>query len=586
MSGDLLYGDSLATYGDAHISFNTYANSFYEAYWVKYTDIAEINLTLVGEGRLWCKVFREAATGGCALIGRHLVDLSASEAGVVRLPVKLVPQGHGHGGRIFVDLEVLAPSRITSLSWCTHARPRRDVSLGVGICTFNRESFVVRTAAKLLSAPPAAAVAKVALVNQGRALESEAFAALRRRGGARLAVYEQGNYGGAGGFARAATELLKHRSITHILFMDDDIELDARHLVTTAAFLRFARTPLVVGGHMLDLFRPSILYEAGNTISPDNLLHPNHHNRDLIELSSLSALSRAVSCHFNGWWYAAIPAQCFRDFGLPSPIFIRGDDLEFGTRLHRAGIETVSLPPVSVWHEPFYAKPPGWQLYYDFRNRLIFASLYEGFALDAPSRLLKLLMVHLIRYDYQQAWFMITALEDFLKGPELLNEGLPAIHERMTQGARPYAPGKLMSAPGLQPAPAELPTRPGAIRQRMLTSLARVFIGRPRGGAYGLHYTDAPLQWVKLAPSYVLSDRAEHFFLHYSYSRASTWTLARRATRAIRRYAKQRRSAAQAWKAAFPGLVTQDSWRSRLGLDQVRAPQAVTAESGMAAMTS
>ena len=201
-----------------------------------------------------------------------------------------------------------------------------------------------------------------------------------------------------------------------------------------------------------------------------------------------------MSCHFNGWWYAAIPAQCFRDFGLPSPIFIRGDDLEFGTRLHRAGIETVSLPPVSVWHEPFYAKPPGWQLYYDFRNRLIFASLYEGFALDAPSRLLKLLMVHLIRYDYQQAWFMITALEDFLKGPELLKEGLPAIHERMTQGARPYAPGKLMSAPGLQPAPAELPTRPGAIRQRMLTSLARVFIGRPRGGAYGLHYTDAPLQ--------------------------------------------------------------------------------------------
>ena len=55
-------------------------------------------------------------------------------------------------------------------------------------------------------------------------------------------------------------------------------------------------------------------------------------------------------------------------------MFIRGDDMEYGARLASRGVPTVSLPPVAVWHEPFYAKPPGWQLHYDLRNRLTFAA--------------------------------------------------------------------------------------------------------------------------------------------------------------------------------------------------------------------
>ena len=565
----------MRTYGPAHLSFNTYLSSFYESYWIKHTNIAEVELSITGEGRLWCNIFREAANGGCSLIGRHLIELSPGGSNQIHLPFQLVQQGHGHGGRIFTDLELLTATKISAMSWCTQQKPRQEVSLGIGICTFNREPFVARTVGNLLSAPQEAGVVSVAVVNQGRALTRD-FAALTRTAGARLSVYQQANFGGAGGFTRSAIELLKDRSITHILFMDDDIELDARHLVTTAAFLRFARKPVVVGGHMLDLYRRFMLYEAGNSISPDNQLRPNHHNRDLYELTSLSALSRVASSHFNGWWYAAIPASCFRDFGLPAPIFIRGDDLEYGTRLHRAGVETVSLPPVSVWHEPFYAKPPGWQLYYDLRNRLIFASLYDdAFALDTPERLLKLLMVHMIRYDYQQAWFMMTALEDFLKGPALMDEGLPAIHERVTLDAGAYAPERLSAALGLEAAPADLPTRPAAIRRRMLTSLARVLAGRPRRGSYGVQYTDTPLQWVRLGPSYVLSDREGHFFLRFGYSRAHTWRLTRLAARTIRRYRKQRRSAAQAWKADFPRLVSHESWHMILGLEDVSSkPQA------------
>ena len=191
-------------------------------------------------------------------------------------------------------------------------------------------------------------------------------------------------------------------------------------------------------------------------------------------------------------------------------------------------------------------------------------------------------MVHMIRYDYQQAWFMMTALEDFLKGPALLDEGLAAIHARVMRDAADFAPGRLSAALGLEAAPAAVPSRPAAIRWRMLTSLARVLVGRPRRGAYGVQYTDVPLQWVRLAPSYLLSDRQGHFFLRFAYSRARTWRLTRLATGAIRRYGKHGRSAGRAWKAAFPGLVSQESWRKILGLEEAGSPPPRSAGGGFA----
>ena len=569
LGGELVYGDQLSSYGQAHLSFNTYMNSFYEDYWVKHTSVARIELFIRGQGRFWCNIFRETAAHGCVLIGRHFIDLEPGGVDEVCLPVSLIKEGHGHGGRIFTDLKLTTASVISEMAWCTADKPRQAVSIGVGICTFNREAFVVRTVEKLISAPSAAALARVVVVNQGQPLLSDAFSGLTRRSGPRLSIYAQGNFGGAGGFTRSAIELLKDRSITHILFMDDDIELDARHLVTTAAFLRYARKPLAVGGHMLDLYRRNILYEAGNSISPDNHLRPNHQNRDLYDLSTLSALSRASPSHFNGWWYTAIPAEAFREHGLPVPIFIRGDDLEYGVRINRAGIETVALPPVSVWHEPFYAKAPGWQLYYDLRNRLIFASLHdEMFSLDSPARLLKLLMVHLIKHDYQHAWFMMQAVCDFLKGPELLQEGLPEIHGRVTKGAATLAPKRLDAPLGLDVIPGAYPDRPWALRGRMLGSLARVLIGRPHRRPYGIFYADLPLQWVKLGPRYVLSDRDGYFFLKFEYSAKRAWTHLWGTAGAILRYRRTRTEASQAWKAAYPQLVSPENWHAILGLER------------------
>ena len=140
--------------------------------------------------------------------------------------------------------------------------------------------------------------------------------------------------------------MLDQDEVTHVLFMDDDIDLDARHLITTTAFLSYSTAP--VGRrwpHAGPVPSQCPLRGRQHNLTGQPALRPNHHNLDLNQLTSLSALSRAQPAHFNGWWFAAIPLSCFKDQGLPAPIFIRGDDVEFGVRLHRAGIDTVALAP-------------------------------------------------------------------------------------------------------------------------------------------------------------------------------------------------------------------------------------------------
>lgn len=190
--------------------------------------------------------------------------------------------------------------------------------------------------------------------------------------------------------------------------------------------------------------------------------------------------------------------------------------------------------------------------------------------LDSPARLLKLLMAHLIRYDYQHAWFVMTAVTDFLKGPDLLDEGLPAIQARVTRESAELAPIRLPAALGLSPAPAEYPGTRRALQRRMLVSFARVLTGRLRHGALGVQYTDVPLQWVRLARSYVLTNREGHFFLRFSYSKRLTWSLLRRTTAAILSYRRRRHEAAAAWKEAFPRLVSEENWRDMLDLHEAR----------------
>ena len=546
------------------VSFDRYLNVFYEGFWRRHTHVRDVAVKLTGSGRVVCRISRWDGDR-CSTAGE--VELILDSVRPALVPIDDA-QDLTNGARLSLELEAVELSVIHGCTWVTNDHPLHDVKLGVGACTFEREPFIAATAQVLLSAPLEAAVERLVIVNQGRPFVSRKIAELQADEPERLTVIEQPNFGGAGGFTRAAMELADKGDVTHVLFMDDDIRLDPIHLATAAAFLRYSNRPIVVGGQMLDLIEPTMMFEAGAVVTPDNQLLACHRDLDLTRQASLSALSEVLEPDFNGWWFSIIPAHCFSQHGLPLPIFIRGDDQEYGVRLREAGVATVSLPPVSVWHQPFYTRPPGWQLYYDLRNRLIFASMHPGrFSLDRPIQLMKRLWAAILRYDYQLTETMILAIGDFLKGPDLLQVSEPDIHRRVQAELARCAPLRLDCRPPAEMSQEKAPSSRSAQRVRLLTGFLWAVVGRPPGGTQEkLFLPEMPLEFMRLGASYIFGGPRCGFFLRYTYSRHATWRQLRRTLGVIALYARRRRRTAEAWRRAQPQIVSRDAWNTRLGL--------------------
>ncbi len=563
---------ALALAPGARLSFNAYLNCFYEHYWSSHAPLEELELRLFGTGTLLVEAFRSLPDGTCYLIGRQRLRLDPVEGGVARIALDPSPAG---AGRVFFDVSSPGGAAILAGRMETPTPPLRPVHLGIALCTFNRERMLLRNLQLLLDSPYVRwAQPRIVIVNQGKPFASEGMAVLLAEHAGRVTVVEQGNLGGTGGFTRAAMEVLRAGDCSHVLFMDDDIEFDPAVLVTTHAFAARTQRPTVVGGAMVDLYRPATMYEAGAVIDETNILRARLHNRPLHEFTLLDELSREVPCHFNGWWYCAVPAELFEQHGLPLPVFIRGDDMEFGARLHTAGVPTVCLPPISVWHEPFYAKPPGWQRYYDLRNRLIFAACHpELVRLDATAVLLRRLIDSLLKHDYQHAELLIRAVEDFLAGPAVLDLPMDVRHQEIASLAAKEAPARPASTVGMAPACWRPPPFLGWRQLMLAFGLAALWFGKVRRRARPeLIFVDQWHPWMTMGVArYGLADRMHSFVQVFTHDRQRMRSALRRGLVVLMRYAREGEAVAVRWRGAQPELRSAARWERILGL----APRAV-----------
>jgi galactofuranosylgalactofuranosylrhamnosyl-N-acetylglucosaminyl-diphospho-decaprenol beta-1,5/1,6-galactofuranosyltransferase len=548
---------------DGGVSFDAFLNSFYEQHWSRHAPLGGIALRLYGTGQVLLQWYRSRG-GDPIASGQVLVALDPADGALVSIP-------HGEGpdkaGRLYFVLTCpWGPAVLCGGRYETNTLPRHEVSLGIGLCTFNREDALAANLRRIVeSSYYRWARPSIAVINQGASFQSPAMAALLAREPA-IRVFEQPNLGGAGGFTRAAMELIQEGRSTHVLFMDDDVEVDPAVLVPTHAFAARAVRPTIIGGAMLDLLQPATLCEAGSAISRENILRPAHRGLALDDGPSLDVLAEETPVHFNGWWYCAIPTEAFLRHGLPLPVFIRGDDMEYGARLSAKGIMTVPLPPVSVWHEPFYAKPPGWQLYYDLRNRLIFASCHPALArLDPPLVLLRRLADCLIKHDYMHAELLVRAVGDFLAGPDVLERPTNSIHREVVALAELHAhkhhDGDV--CPAKMP---PTPHRPRWTALGVLWVLAGLWCGRPQQSSGGLPALDVEdWYWFKAKglSQYLLTNRWGSYGRLYEYDRHRLRKTARRGAHAILRYAFSSRASARAWRACHARLSGWDRWQDR-----------------------
>ena len=157
---------------------------------------------------------------------------------------------------------------------------------------------------------------------------------------------------------------------TNILLTDDDIVIEPETIYRTYTLMSYLKErykTAFIGGAMLRLDRQNIQTEAGGVWNAGRLISLKH-GLNLSDTEACLYNEVEEKAEYNAWWYCAMPLSLINYQNLPMPVFIRGDDVEYGLRNMK---NLILMNGICVWHEPFENKYSSSMFYYIMRNRLI-----------------------------------------------------------------------------------------------------------------------------------------------------------------------------------------------------------------------
>jgi len=421
--------------------FATYFSAFPASYWVRWAGVAAARLEVDASGPGRVRLVRSDALGVPTAVASAEV---APGGGTVTLDADVA--GAADGGWLWFEVDADDDAVVvTGARWLVDVAPRRTGDVCLSITTMDKPEFCVATLERIAgSAALAEAVGTVLVVDQGsrRVADHPGYAEVAAALGDRLTVIEQRNLGGSGGFSRGMLEALDRPAADAVLILDDDVEVEPEALLRAIRFHRAARTPVVVGGHMLDLHRPTVLNSFSEVVHERSFnwgppeADQQWHDLAAGTLRDTPWLHARGASDFNGWWMCLIPTDVLRAVGLSLPLFLKWDDAEFGLRARDAGRATVSFPGAALWHVAWTEKDDTveWQAYLHVRNRVAAALLRAR--RPRAALLLPLLLANdlklLLGMRYYAVDLHVRALRDVLAGPGDLHADL----ERVVPAAR------------------------------------------------------------------------------------------------------------------------------------------------------
>ncbi|MDQ4105214.1 MAG: glycosyltransferase [Actinomycetota bacterium] len=474
------------------VSFAAYFNAFPASYWRRWTPLRTVHLRLDVEGAGRLDVYRSKADATQIHVHGELID---GTVGRCQLDIKLDLTPFEDGGWYWFDISTEDSELIVhSGGWHAPVEAPGRAAVTIGMPTFNRPTDCVDTLRAIGEDDLVRSiVTAVVIPDQGvnKVRDQDGFAEAQAALGETLRIIDQPNIGGSGGYARVMYEALENTDCEQILYMDDDIVLEPDSILRAVAFSRFARRPMLVGGQMLQAQARSRLHAWGEIVDRRrmrwNKAPGTEYDHDFAQrtLRRTAWMHRRTDVDYNAWWMCLIPRAVAEDIGLPLPLFIKWDDVEYGLRARAAGYPTTTVPGVAIWHMSFADKDDAtdWQAYFHLRNRLVTAALHG--TEDRPTTLLadslKHALKHAMAMEYSTLALQEMAIRDFLAGPQALFDKLPTALGEVRARCADFADGQVMDPQELPlPAGGQLelqrmlkpPTNPVTIGATLLKRLA------------------------------------------------------------------------------------------------------------------
>lgn len=301
-----------------------------------------------------------------------------------------------------------------------------SVKLALSTTTFKKEEYIVPNIELvkqevLGSNDPVAKAFHMFVVDNGCTLDSDA---LTDDG---VTVLPNKNVGGAGGFARGMMETLaSSEGFTHILLMDDDVKVSAESLKRTYNLLALAQgkyKDAFINGAMLAIEKPNLQFEDVSYVVKSGAYRRVKWEKIYIDqvedIAENESIDVEVKNAYGAWWYSCIPLKAVRENGLPLPLFVRCDDVEYGMRIKPT---YMTMNGICVWHEGFEGRfRPSVDCYQYIRNFMVMMAMDDCASEKMfVARWERNIRLHMRTLEYDTVELFLDGMEDYLKGPEYL----------------------------------------------------------------------------------------------------------------------------------------------------------------------
>ncbi len=415
----------------SEVDFLTYFNSFSVDKWKQYSTVTEVRASLWVSGDCEVYLMEAMLAGEEKMIHTRCVDsmeVATAEKTLCTFDVDLVDVE----GIIYISVKAREDTIIYGGTYETRGHVGiRSINLAIGICTFRREEYVTRTLDTLKKAfitdktSPLYEHLQVYVSDNGQTLSATE---LSTDG---IHVMPNKNAGGSGGFGRCMLEAVQDREkygLTHILLMDDDIVLEPESIARTYALLstlKESRVKDMLGGGLLRLDIPYIQHASGETWQGGHIGFTKR-GYDLRKPTDLLKNEEDLPMEYNGWWYCVVPlVDGFR--GFPLPVFVHGDDIEYGLRFHG---DIMTLNGIGVWHDAFDNRKASSMEYYDMRNTLIACAIHhpEYSCTHMVKGIIRHMVGQMLHYREEDQRLTMKGVYDFCKGVDFLKETDPAAY--------------------------------------------------------------------------------------------------------------------------------------------------------------
>ncbi len=325
-SSDELYvnSGSILLKDGQELSSNSYMNMLDVGAWRKYTTVQTIRFCCQTAGKGTIALIHQEKN-----IKKKIKEVSydsgkpQSQAEPEALTVQIDLPVKIHCGMIYFTLKAESETRLYHAEFRTDDPPADRISLSLVICTYKRKDFLEKNIEKLKKSSALQKLAEekcfvVRIVDNAREL-SDSY-------GRGIRVYPNENTGGSGGFSRGMEESVKEKEkyqTTHVLLMDDDVELQTESLNRLYALLSYMREEYrreAVAGRMFRLDRREVQYTAAEIWNGGDLRHIGW-NQDMTREENLPVMNENEGAEYGGWWFACYPIG-FVEKNRPLPFFV------------------------------------------------------------------------------------------------------------------------------------------------------------------------------------------------------------------------------------------------------------------------